>query len=540
MGNGDVERFELDKPDDIVLDEDEQPEEVEVPEDKPEEPIKVETPVTKLEISLTDDKKTKKKKPRDPRELSPTDFDTFVEELAPGSDSGVYLTITRMAPVMYKGRDIKGYIQRFDEPVTSQQIKDLYGGGIYDIMIMGPKRKKDGTVGGNQLLSKKRLQISGDPKPEVTDEPEPSVVTKSDPDIVQQTLNAQADMVKQTREDRLAEDTKRDKLLEMLMTNKGGDKSLESILGVVTAMMESSKVTAEAQLVAAREDARQAREEQARERKEFREEMLRLRDESQKKEERAMNPLVEFMKESSRENSVRSERMSENMLKLAEIQRGNSEKVFDRQMSLMTESGKLRDDFLSSQLKNTMEELKDARKSSAGTLVDKLKEFKLIKGLFGNEEPEKDIMDRVGEVLPELPNIIQSFGYLFGKAPPAETTPTAPQITDGKKDEAPVPKKGPSVQDKRDQMRLAVANTTFTEEAETPNEAGMDPEKFTAEAVIGTFDTEILKKIARYPAETLVNAVKGSVKSEDSVIKTPAGRGFLNKVYSVIKSKYSS
>jgi hypothetical protein len=540
----DTEKFELDKDEEeVVLDDDSesQPEEVE----EPEPPKTAEPPPAKLEISVVDEKKTKKKKPREPRttDILPQDFDIFIETLAPGSESGIYLTVTRVAPVLYKSKDIQGYINRFDEPITAQQIKELYGGGTYDIAIMGPRKQKDGTMKGNQFLSRKRMKISGNPILEVEEESKSSQKGPSDPDIVQQTLNAQSDMVKQTREDRLADEAKRDKMLELLMANKGGDDSLKSILGVVTTMMESQKATAEAQLVAAREDAKAARDEQARDRKEFREEMMRRESENKKESERAMNPMVEFMRENAKENAIRAEKASENMIKLAEIQRDNSNQVFERQINLMQESGKIRDEFLSVQLKNTMEELKDARKSSAGTLVDKLKEFKLIKSLFGNEEPDKDMIDRVGEMLPELPNIIQSFGYLFGKTPPAETAAPspAPQITSGQPAApAPAPKTGTPPKDKRDQMRTAVLIAKFTEEAEKAIQEGMEPEKFANEAVIGNFDTEILKKIASFPAEMLVQAVRGSAKGEDNVVKTPAGRIFLNKVYAVIKEKYSS
>ena len=71
------------------------------------------------------------------------------------STKGARIKVSRLAPAMWKGRNIAGYIDSYDYPISEQEIKDLYGGGRYGLQAFGPDNKKR----DKQIV----VEISGDP-----------------------------------------------------------------------------------------------------------------------------------------------------------------------------------------------------------------------------------------------------------------------------------------------------------------------------------------------------------------------------------------
>jgi hypothetical protein len=78
-------------------------------------------------------------------------------------ESGDYdVSILRVQPQSWHGRNIQGYIAAFPHAIDENFISENFGGGVYDLKIRGPNPRAGGAAKG--FLDGCRVKISGEPK----------------------------------------------------------------------------------------------------------------------------------------------------------------------------------------------------------------------------------------------------------------------------------------------------------------------------------------------------------------------------------------
>jgi len=78
-------------------------------------------------------------------------------------ESGDYdISILRVQPQTWHGRNIQGYIAAFPHAIDENFISENFGGGVYDLKIRGPNPRAGGAAKG--FLDGTRVKISGEPK----------------------------------------------------------------------------------------------------------------------------------------------------------------------------------------------------------------------------------------------------------------------------------------------------------------------------------------------------------------------------------------
>ena len=78
-------------------------------------------------------------------------------------ESGDYdVSILRVQPQTWHGRNIQGYIAAFPHAIDENFISENFGGGVYDLKIRGPNPRAGGAAKG--FLDGCRVKISGEPK----------------------------------------------------------------------------------------------------------------------------------------------------------------------------------------------------------------------------------------------------------------------------------------------------------------------------------------------------------------------------------------
>lgn len=78
-------------------------------------------------------------------------------------ESGDYdVSILRVQPQTWHGRNIQGYIAAFPHFIDEDFIRENFGGGVYDLKIRGPNPRQGGATKG--FLDGCRVKISGEPK----------------------------------------------------------------------------------------------------------------------------------------------------------------------------------------------------------------------------------------------------------------------------------------------------------------------------------------------------------------------------------------
>lgn len=535
--------------------------------------LRVEQPKTRKKERTTRRMRAKTQKAQDYE-----DVDQLIEELDPGASTRVYLTITRVEPRVFKGRRIGGYVDKIERHINTQEIKDLYGGGIYDLTFFAPK--SNGR--GNQMIRKKRIEITGDPilnlDNESRDGGRPS--SSHDPDIVTQAMKTQQDAM-----DRIESKSREEKdTIMTLLANKGDDSKSNEIymkmLEVQEKRAEAAQRAADAQIAAIREEARAAREEAARKEEKHREEMKEIRREMEDRKSSTGDTMINFLREQSGENM---KRMELTMKSINEINKSN--------MEMMSTNHKMQTELLTNELKRVSDELKDTRQSqNKGDLVSEMKRMTTIQGLMkeiaGTGSEDKSLTDKLSDNLPEIlesvPGILQGLGGLFRgqkvvqQAPSRVTgiggAPATPRrLMPGTDHRAPLPPRRPPqpssfpvgnesesdeqvgrpaapfvpqqqqqpqpqpVEDQQAKIAQEIAKLKISFEESLVQ--GVEPGACYQTHIEGKYDEELLRKIAAMPTPAIIAFLQQNL-DDDSPLFTVKGKDFLRKIHSIIKERF--
>jgi hypothetical protein len=555
-------------------DEDDEPEETPVNTAKQEVVLRVEQPPTRKE-------RGRRKRPRTQEDQDYEDVDQLIEELDPGAATRVYLTLSRVEPKIFKGKRIAGYVDKIDRHINTQEIKDLYGGGTYDLIFFAPK--KSGR--GNKMIRRKRIEITGDPivQLDFADAKGSGFHSSHDPDIVSQAMKAQQNVV-----DRLEAKSREEKDTIMTLLSKKDDG--KESMAVFMKMMEVQEKKAEAQLEAIREEARQAREEARRKEEEakrkeelHREELRELRKEMDEKKSATGDTMIQFMREQSGENMKRMELTMKSM--------ADNSKVM---MEMMAGNHKSQAELLTNELKRVSEELKDARLSNKGDLVSEMKKMStlqhLMKDIAGGGQEDKSLTDKLSDNLPEIlesvPGILQGIGGLFrGQRVTQQATarqmtgvggaPAVPRrMLPGATRQAPLPPRRPQQpssfpvneqessdepvgvpaapfvpqQQQQQQEQQPVSEDQQVKIAQEIAKLKLSFEQSLTQGeaattcyqnhIMGKYDEELLRKIAAMPTPSIILFLQQNL-DDDSPLFTVKGKDFLRKIHGIIKEKYA-
>jgi len=75
------------------------------------------------------------------------------------TETPIKVSVIRELPKTWEGRSIEGTLDSFEEPISEEEIRDLFGGGKYKLVIYTPS-----AAGSWQYATARKLKIAGDPK----------------------------------------------------------------------------------------------------------------------------------------------------------------------------------------------------------------------------------------------------------------------------------------------------------------------------------------------------------------------------------------
>jgi hypothetical protein len=263
------------------------------------------------------------------------------------------------------------------------------------------------------------------------------------------------------------------------------------------------------------------------------------------------------MEQQSQENQKRMEMMIETMRETSKNEADRNQRFSETQMKIMQDSGKMQVELLTGELKRTSEQLSNIQKSNSGTLIDKLKEFKLLKGLLSDESAGEPgsitdrIMDNLPQIADSIPGIITSITNLIKPGvpiplparavatPPAQIARPLNNQQNGQQNNQQnnQPANQGQSEDKIKEMDLMLKANKLKKDGEVSITSGSDPVKFADDNIIGTFDDELLIKITSVPFETLYSTLKQQLVGEDTPLMSMNGKEFMSKVYEHVKEE---
>ena len=109
--------------------------------------------------------------------------------------SPIKVAVIRELPKLWGGRSIEGTLDTFEEPISEEEIRELFGGGKYKLMISMPDHK-----GSWRYATSRRLKIAGDPKLDsLISTPTSTAQTGNDSDLAKEAMKMSMQMATQER-----------------------------------------------------------------------------------------------------------------------------------------------------------------------------------------------------------------------------------------------------------------------------------------------------------------------------------------------------
>lgn len=76
------------------------------------------------------------------------------------ADVPIKVAVIRKVPKTWAGRTIEGTLDTYEEPISEEQIREMYGGGTYALKI----QRRDVRTGNWRHFTQRTIKIAGDPK----------------------------------------------------------------------------------------------------------------------------------------------------------------------------------------------------------------------------------------------------------------------------------------------------------------------------------------------------------------------------------------
>jgi hypothetical protein len=507
--------------------------------------------------------KGRKRREEDTEIASENEVSQFIEDFCPNSTNGRFIRLSRLEPKNFRSKKCDGFIEKFDRIVTLEEIKDMFGGGTYEIRVYGPKvNAKTGEQSGNRFLTSRRFSIVGDPI--ILANQAGGNDNSPGNEIVSATIRANEKLAERESERAERNSEKFESILMKTLSEGGGSKELIVMMqGFMANMQEQARhqIEMQAKQLQVMQDKYERDAERARE------ESRISRKESEERSKGEMSPLLALMIQQSKENVARSEAAMAQSAKMAELQITSIQKANEMQMNLIMNGTKTQVDVLMKQLDNVSGELKDARSAQNKDAMSELKKLVQLKDILkdlggtGDADVEKPtITDKIMENLPQIQEAFGTFMQLFTKPQaPGVAAPTRQMLNPGAPPPPPPPRESvtvqarPIAQDHRQapqqeqqpasgeikEIEIAILVNKLKTGAESYMESGKSAAEFIDNEIFGKFDEKILRQIAITPTKMVIDHLEASFgeADPDSALFTMRGKDFLKSAHAHLKSK---
>lgn len=152
------------------------------------------------------------------REQSDANLLDYLKSLA--TETAIKVSVIRELPKTWEGKTIEGTLDSFEDPISEEEIREMYGGGKFKLVIYTP-----GPKGSWQYATARKIKIAGDPKltGAFKSSEDDSRNGREDPSVVRDAMRMTADMAARA-EDRA------DREREMRNQNQGPDASTRMMM----------------------------------------------------------------------------------------------------------------------------------------------------------------------------------------------------------------------------------------------------------------------------------------------------------------------
>jgi hypothetical protein len=337
------------------------------------------------------------------------------------------ISVVRLEPQTdpYTGATIGGLQGTFYRPVSPDEIQKLYGGGLYKVMVNGPRSD---TGRGNVMKAAKHIRIAGEPIPLKSpreEERKRKEEAREKDDLVKTLLD---------REDRRAEEAKREQQqfykMQMDMLGKLVDKPKEdpqaAVMGFMApmlTMMQENEKRREEQMRLDREREEQRRREE-REEQRRREEQERLRYEADmRRQEQQFQYQMEQLR--MQQEQMKSQMQLESSkgqssleLMMTFMQRADHDKEqrakeqMQLQMQVMGQMNDMQRNMLQGQLEMMQVQLSEAKNKD--DFFEYMEKFQTIQALLNPSDDREGWERAVDKVTDVLPNVLPGLAALSG------------------------------------------------------------------------------------------------------------------------------
>ena len=380
------------------------------------------------------------------------DFEDFVQKIdmkKGGFELHLYRTEPKIDPDT--GIQIAGPLTKYDRPISEFDIKQQFGGGVYQIVIRGPREDGKGNVVRHRLDN---IAIPGKPiVPEGISrrrENEDKAVSN----LVEKAFTMQVEAAQQAREEMREQSA----MLLKVLTEKKEDPAIATF---TTALLEMKRDQQERE---AREEARrrEEREERRREEEKEREERRRAdekeREEARRREEREERRRAEEKEreearrreerereeERRRDEREREERrwkieMEEKRRadQIAQQLRELDNQRFELMMKAKENEQKIMLEMMKSQaeterraFESQLALLREDLKRKDTSIMAEIEKFRMLQEIINPPEEEKHPLEKVADkVMPFASALVGRMGMTAAPAPVANPSP--PQLAPG-------------------------------------------------------------------------------------------------------------
>lgn len=388
--------------------------------------------------------------PAPPREQSPlaADIQAAREEVdhAVGKiDSPrdrVGCTLMRVRPALWKGKNIAGWLGRWNEPLSTEEIANEFGGGDFEWLVYGPDPRQPKRT---TLLERRTVKIAGEPRIARDSDERPAeielvreVVQRSQRDVelarkeAEKAREESAALVKRaTAENGSAMRDVMDMVMKVVQPSQGAVQQVEQRLIAAEEKRQRDEEKKEAERLAREEraEARRVQEENAREQR-HREAM----DAQEKRHEatlRAMQmnhekDMARIQMEAQRTESSGS-KVTEMMLTLTQKMAAESEARNMQFLSMMQTNAQAVAAATKAAEETKTEFLLKILTEKKDDTIESLVKMKKVMDLFGGGDKEtgvwRDVLEGVKEAAPGIVAALRSGG---GSPAPAAAPTIAP------------------------------------------------------------------------------------------------------------------
>lgn len=193
----------------------------------------------------------------------------FLHQLGTAQDT-MRIYVTRKMPKMWDGHNIAGSLDMFEEPISEEDLKENYGGGVYSVSVQIPNSR-----GKFQIAAQKTIRIAGDPKTEGLIAEKAPVEKTEDVGVVKVAMDTMKNMIDRPKDDLMVKAlvdnmqmqmrelqrsvAEKDERLLGLLTQKPevgtADRLLEKMMGAESARIEALRLQHDSELRTTRERA---------------------------------------------------------------------------------------------------------------------------------------------------------------------------------------------------------------------------------------------------------------------------------------------